>query len=58
MFKKTSWDEAPWVILKGNDKDMARLEGMRFVLSRLDYKDKGQTAERLEADEDIVTISK
>jgi hypothetical protein len=44
------------VVLKGNDKEKARLEGMKHVLSIMDYRDKGKTVEILEPDASIVTI--
>jgi polyphosphate kinase 2 (PPK2 family) len=56
IFDETSWDKAPWVVLKGNDKEKARLEGMKHVLSIMDYRDKGKTVEILEPDASIVTI--
>jgi polyphosphate kinase len=37
MFLHTDTDEAPWTVIKSNDKKRARLEAMRYVLSRLDY---------------------
>jgi polyphosphate kinase 2 len=40
MFHYTDTDAAPWIVVKSNDKKRARLETMRYVLSRLDYDDK------------------
>ena len=37
MFVHTDTDEAPWTVIKSNDKKRARLAAMRHVLSRLDY---------------------
>ena len=37
MFFHTDTPASPWVIIKSNDKMRARLEAMRFVLSRFDY---------------------
>ncbi len=54
MFDKTSWEGAPWITLKGNNKEQARLEGMRYILSKLDYPEKGKTNERLVSDSEIV----
>lgn len=48
MFRKTSTDQNPWIIIQGNDKDVARMEAMRYVLHNSDYPDKGSTGERLE----------
>ncbi|MCR9249420.1 MAG: polyphosphate kinase 2 [bacterium] len=54
MFEMTSWIGAPWIRLKGNNKEQARLEGMRYILSKLNYPEKGKTGERLKSDKDIV----
>jgi polyphosphate kinase 2 (PPK2 family) len=40
MFHHTDTDEAPWAIVKSNCKKRARLEAMRYVLSRFDYVNK------------------
>lgn len=40
MFFYTDTADAPWTIVKSNDKKRARLEAMRYVLSTLDYPDK------------------
>ena len=45
MFVATDLAEAPWTVVKSNDKKRARVEAMRYVLSRFDYSDK---------DEDVV----
>jgi polyphosphate kinase 2 (PPK2 family) len=37
MFRKTDKSKAPWTVVKSNDKKRARLEAMRYVLSRFDY---------------------
>ena len=37
MFRHTDVPEAPWTVIKSNDKKRARLEAMRYVLSRFDY---------------------
>ncbi|MFN0730235.1 hypothetical protein [Polaribacter gochangensis] len=37
MFSKTNTNYCPWIILKANDKKTARLESMRYVLSKFDY---------------------
>jgi polyphosphate kinase 2 len=56
MFRKTSHPAAPWVRINGNNKDMARLEAMRYVLSQVDYPRKGETGVRLEPDPKIVQV--
>mgnify|MGYP001581737196 FL=1 len=40
MFFYTDTHHAPWTVIKSNDKKRARLEAMRYVLSRFDYPDK------------------
>ncbi len=40
MFRHTDLPDAPWTVVKGNDKKRARLEVMRHVLSLFDYGDK------------------
>ena len=45
MFFYTDTGDAPWTVVKSNDKKRARVEAMRWVLSQFDYTDK---------DEDVV----
>ena len=40
MFFYTDTADAPWTVIKSNDKKRARLEAMRHVLSRFDYDNK------------------
>jgi polyphosphate kinase 2 len=40
MFFYTDTADAPWTVVKSNDKKRARLEAMRHVLSRFDYDNK------------------
>ena len=40
MFFYTDTAQAPWTVVKSNDKKRARLEAMRWVLSKFDYPDK------------------
>lgn len=40
MFAYTDTDNAPWTVVKSNDKKRARLEAMRYVLSQFDYTNK------------------
>ncbi|WP_019630546.1 polyphosphate kinase 2 [Actinomadura atramentaria] len=40
MFFHTDTADAPWTVVKSNDKKRARLEAMRHVLHRLDYPEK------------------
>lgn len=55
MFKKTAKPHSPWVVVKGNERDVARKEVMRYVVNKLDYNKKGETGERLTLDTNIVT---
>jgi polyphosphate kinase 2 len=40
MFFYTDTADAPWTVVRSNDKKRARIEAMRFVLNRFDYTDK------------------
>ena len=40
MFEKTSKNYSPWIIINGNNKKIARLNAMRYVLSSLKYENK------------------
>jgi polyphosphate kinase len=40
MLAATNTSEAPWTIVKSNDKKRARLEAMRWVLARFPYADR------------------
>jgi len=44
MFRHTDVAEAPWIVIKSNDKKRARLEAMRYVLSLFDYEGKDTEA--------------
>jgi polyphosphate kinase 2 len=44
MFFYTDVADAPWTVVKSNDKKRARLEAMRYVLSQIDYEDKDESA--------------
>ena len=39
MFERTSFPEAPWYIVEGNDKKRERLNCMEHILSKIDYHD-------------------
>jgi len=43
MFFYTDTADAPWTVVKSNDKKRARLEAMRHVLSRFPYEGKDET---------------
>ena len=40
QFRYTDTDESPWITIKSNDKKRARINAMRYVLSKFDYTDK------------------
>ena len=40
MLLRTDTEHAPWMTIKSNDKKRARLEAMRYFLSRFDYSGK------------------
>ena len=42
MFHYTDTAEAPWTVVKCNDKKRARLEAMRHVLAKVDYDGKDE----------------
>ena len=42
MLEATSTPEAPWTVVKSNDKKRARLEAMRWVLARFPYTDRDE----------------
>lgn len=56
MFERTGTEKSPWIVMKGNNKDEARKEAIRYILSRIPYKDKGLTSERLEPDEGTFSV--
>ena len=56
MFQNTATELAPWTIINGNNKDIARKEAMRYVLANINYSQKGMTKAKLEYDPKIVTV--
>jgi polyphosphate kinase 2 (PPK2 family) len=42
MFFHTDTGDAPWTVIKSNDKKRARLEAMRVLLSQIDYPSKNE----------------
>ena len=40
MFERTDTDWAPWITIRSNDKKRARLNAMRYFLSRFEYEGK------------------
>ncbi len=54
MFAKTHTDFSPWIIVKTDNKKEARLESIRYVLSKFDYKGKEDAKTILYPDPNIV----
>lgn len=54
MFSKTHTSYSPWMIIKSNDKKVARLDAMRHVLSQFDYEGKANTGTILTPDPNVV----
>jgi len=54
MFSKTHTSYSPWIIVRANDKKMARLESMRYVLSSSDFEGKEVAGTSLYPDPDVV----
>ncbi|MCS6834254.1 MAG: polyphosphate kinase 2, partial [Flammeovirgaceae bacterium] len=55
MFEATHTDYSPWVIIDGNDKEVARLESIKYVLSSMDYAKKGETGVSLENNPEVIS---
>lgn len=55
MFSKTHTTFSPWIIVKANDKQAARLEGLRYVLNLLPYRGKDEAQIRLTPDPNVIT---
>ncbi len=56
MFKLTGTPNSPWVVIKGNNKDLARKEAIRYILNNVNYELKGITNECLEPNPEIVSL--
>jgi polyphosphate kinase 2 len=54
MFSKTHTTFSPWIIIKTNVKKEARLESMRYVLSKFNYDNKGSSGITLLPDPNVV----
>jgi polyphosphate kinase 2 len=55
MFSKTHTTYSPWIIVKANDKQAARLESLRYLLNLLPYKGKEEAQIRLIPDPNVIT---
>lgn len=47
MFFHTDTPSSPWIVVRSNDKKRARLEAMRYVLSRFEYDGKDRSVARM-----------
>lgn len=54
MFSKTHTSYCPWNIVRANDKLQARLESIRYILSKFDYEGKGEIAKTILPDPNVV----
>ncbi len=54
MFSKTHTAYCPWITVKANDKKVARLETMRYVLSQFDYPGKDKALTTLLPDPNVI----
>ncbi|WP_435416548.1 polyphosphate kinase 2 [Polaribacter aestuariivivens] len=54
MFSKTHTSYSPWMMVKTNDKKVARLEAMRHVISQFDYDGKEEAKTTLTPDPNVV----
>jgi polyphosphate kinase 2 len=54
MFSKTHTTFSPWIIVKTNDKKTARLESIRYVLSKFDYAGKSRARTVLLPDPNVI----
>jgi len=54
MFSKTHTTFSPWIIVKTNNKRIARVESMRHVLSQFEYEGKGDSGINLAPDPNVI----
>ncbi|MCB9235852.1 MAG: polyphosphate kinase 2 [Bacteroidia bacterium] len=54
MFSRTHTTFSPWIIVKTNDKRVARCESMRYLLSRFDYPNKAKSKITLLPDPNVI----
>ncbi len=54
MFTRTHTSFCPWIIVNSNDKQQARLESMRYVLSLFPYTNKEKSKVNLQPDPNVV----
>lgn len=54
MFSRTHTPFSPWVIVKANDKKLARLESIRYVLSSFNYPEKKEASINIYPDPNVI----
>ncbi len=54
MFTRTHNSFSPWIIVNANDKNAARLESIRYVLSLFNYKGKEDAEVNLMVDPNVI----
>ena len=54
MFSKTHTAYCPWIIVRANNKKIARLESIRYVLANFDYEGKDKAGTTIYPDPNIV----
>jgi len=55
MFSRTHTSFAPWIIVRADNKRVARLESMRYALNVLPYEGKPQAGVRLAPDPNVIS---
>ncbi len=50
MFKETSTTISPWILIDSNNQKLARLEAIKYILSTIDYNNKGKTLKNIDYD--------
>lgn len=54
MFSKTHTSFSPWIIVKANNKRLARLESIRYVLDHFPYPGRGETNTHIHPDPNVI----
>ncbi len=55
MFSRTHTSFSPWIIVQANNKKLARLESIRYVLSQFEYSNKNSVDVEIFPDPNVVT---
>ncbi len=55
MFSRTHTSFSPWIIVRANNKQKARLETIRYVLSTIPYDGKDEATTRLHPDPNVIS---